>query len=281
MKRSVLVLLDFSKAYDTVWREKLLLNMAQQGVPSGLLRWLRAFLQNRQAKVRFNNTMSRSKIMKQGLPQGSVLSPLLFLYYINNLANILPTDNLNALFADDVSILATNHVKEEAERSAQTAVDTVVGWAKEWKLKLNADKSETSFFSTGSHEAQWTPKIQVDGKEIRHDPTPRLLGVYLDRNLFFGAQTDHVVSKISSKQKIISAVANTTWGWRKEYLTRLYTAFIESSATYAGFAWLPCTAKSHIGKIERAQNKALRLVTGQYRATPVEALRKECGLNAF
>ena len=72
--------------------------------------------------------------MRQGLPQGSVLSPILFLFYINNLAKILPTENINSLFADDLTILAVRKTLEEAEAAAQTSVNIVVKWADEWKL---------------------------------------------------------------------------------------------------------------------------------------------------
>ena len=89
---------------------------------------------------------------------------------------------------------------------------------------------------------------------------------------------DHLVEKTQAKHKMIGAVANTEWGWKKEYLIRIYTAFVNSAAEYGGFAWMPSAAKSHIERLEKAQNKALRLVTGQYMATPVEALCQECGL---
>ena len=212
MKRSVLVLLDFSKAYDMVWREKLLLSMLKQGIPPGLVKWIRHFLVNRQARVKFNSTESKCRIMRQGLPQGSVLSPILFLLYINHLANLLPQNNVNAMFANDVSILATESTKEEAQIKAHEAVDIVVEWARNWKLRLNATKSEVSHFTTNSMEARWEPKIEVDGTIIRREPNPRLLGVILDRNLRFGPHADHVASRIETKKKIIGAVANTEWG---------------------------------------------------------------------
>ena len=200
--------------------------------------------------------------------------------YMNNLANILPGNNVTALFAD-VSILATNNSKEQAETDVQRSVDLVVRWAKQWKLQLNAGKSEASFFSTSSHEAKWEPNIQMDGSKIRNEKTPRLLGVRLDRNLYFSPHVDQMTNRMAVKQKLIGAVANTEWGWRKEHLTQLYSAFISSISSYADFAWMPCAAKSHLKKLKRAQNKALRLVTGQYVATPVEALRQECGLTSF
>ena len=86
---------------------------------------------------------------------------------------------------------------------------------------------------------------------------------------------------MAKKRKMISAVANTEWGWKKEYLTQLYSSFIRSLSSYVDFAWLPCAAKSHVQKLKREQNKALRLVTGQHLATPAEALRLECGISSF
>ena len=138
MQRSVIALLDFSKAYDTVWREKLLLSMYQKGVPLMYIKWLYAFLQNRQAKVRFNNELSNSRTMQQGLPQGSVLAPLLFVFYIDNLASILPEETLNALFADDVAIQGMGNTVSEAEMKVQRTVDVVTAWSKEWNVNLNA-----------------------------------------------------------------------------------------------------------------------------------------------
>ena len=85
-KKSVIALLDLSKAYDMVWQQKLIITMKETGVPQQFLQWISNFLQNRQAKVRLNNAEGKSMKIRQGLPQGSVLAPLLFLFYINTLA---------------------------------------------------------------------------------------------------------------------------------------------------------------------------------------------------
>ena len=125
MERSIMVLLDYSKAFDTVWRERLLLSMHEKGVPLVYLRWIRSFLNNRQAKVRFGDALSSFKTIRQGVPQGAVLSPLLFLFYIDNLAKILPQTTTNSLFADDVTVLSTDHSREAAEENAQHTVSIV------------------------------------------------------------------------------------------------------------------------------------------------------------
>ena len=279
-QRSVMVLLDFSKAYDTVWRERLLLTMADKGVPMPLIRWLSSFLRNRQARVRFNGTTSNCRPMHQGLPQGSVLAPLLFVFYINTLAEILPTNNLNCLFADDVEILSTDRDRDLATAKAQTAVDTVFRWSQEWKLNLNAAKSEVAYFTTWTKE-KWNPKIMIDGKQIECTPAPRLLGVTLDRHLTFGTHVDNVCKSAASACRMLSALSNSTFGWRKQYLITIYHSMVKSKMDYSGPAWQGNIAESHQRSLERTQNRALRLITGQFKDTPVEALLAETGIPSF
>ena len=120
-----MVLFDFSKTYDTVWKQPLLFSMVDMGVPMPLVRWLNSFLQNHRAQVQFNGATSDCRPMHQGLPQESVLAPLLFIFYINSLADILPSNNLNCMFADDVGIVATACDRNEAVASAQAGVDFV------------------------------------------------------------------------------------------------------------------------------------------------------------
>ena len=206
---------------------------------------------------------------------------MLFLFYINQLAKILPHGTINSLFADDVSALAIENTKEQAEATAQRTVDVVTDWSQEWKVQINAGKSEASFFSTWNMEANWLPEIFVGVELVRKERNPRLLGVYLDRTLHFGHHVDKLVEKTESKHKMLRAVANTDWGWKKDKLTQIFTAHASSTAEFAGFAWMPSAAPTHLSRLERAQNKLLRTITGQYKATPIEALRLECGLPSF
>ena len=273
---SVLVLLDFSKAYDTVWRQKLLASLLDKGMPKAYVKWLHGFLQNRQARVRFGSEISNSRTMKQGLPQGSVLAPILFILYINNLAELLPESTINAMYADDVSILGQSTTKEEAERLAQETVNIVVNWSKKWKLNLNAGKSEVSFFTRSTKLANHTPSIVVDGTQIDLSPTPRLLGVILDQKLTFNAHIEKIGKKAADKLKMLAAISNTEWGWRKQVLRRCYMAHFRSMFEYAGCSWLPWISNSNIEKLDRLQNQALRMICRQAKSSPLEGLRLEC-----
>ena len=280
MNRAVLVLLDYSKAFDMVWRQRLLLTMAEKGVPLACVKWLFGFLNNRQAKVKLHGVLSSSKPLRQGVPQGCVLSPLLFLFFINNLAECLVEefgedayDILFSLFADDVSILCRDRDKITAAETAQKAVDVIANWSNAWKLELNASKSEVSFFSTWTKEAKWKPTVTINGSSIPFNPHPVLLGVTLDRQLTFSEHAEVVSKKAVAKTKIISAVSHSKWGWDKQHLTQLFYAYVRSQLDYAGPGWQPWLSETNRNILERAQNKALRCITGQLRSSPVEALR--------
>ena len=289
MERSVLVMLDYSKAYDKVWQQRLLLSMEEKGVPMKFVKWIAGFLANRLARVRFQDATSKVRVMRQGLPQGAVLSPLLFLFFIDNLANELAdTGTLNAMFADDVTALATARTNEEAVRNAQKTVDIVAEWSRQWKLGLNATKSEVAFFSTSKKDAAFEPEIKLRHNEFQllfdeGDPftfrkEPRLLGVILDRQLCFGPQVKNAVSEATKKSKMLYALAGSDWGANKKYLRMIYLAFCRSKMMYAASAWQPWLSDTQANHLEVVQNKACRTIAGQYSGSPLESSRIEAGL---
>ena len=174
MQRSVLTLLDFSKAYDTVWREKLLLHMLDTGIPPTFIHWIQSFFNDHRACVKIFHVFSSSRCFTQGLPQGSVLALLLFPFYIKNLASSLNDGAVIALFADDVSILSTACKKEDVEAAAQSVVNSVFIWSQVWKLNLNAGKGEVCPFSTWSNDSTWQLTNFIGNQKICINITPRL-----------------------------------------------------------------------------------------------------------
>ena len=128
------------------------------------------------------------------------------------MASLLNDDAVIALFTDDVSILTTARKKEDAEAAAQSVVTSVVIWSQEWKLNLNADKSEVCPFSTWSNDSTWNPSIFIDTQKVRVNTTPHLLGVILDRSLTFNAHLKKLTASLTSSIHIIRATAYTSWG---------------------------------------------------------------------
>ena len=261
-KRSVLALLDFSKAYDTAWRNRLLTIMLEKGVPRRLVRWLRGFLSDRSANVRIDGVTGRSRKLHQGVPQGAVLSPLLFLFFIDGIRDEAPEGALVSMYADDIAVWASHRDKEVALRIVQEAVEAFSVWSKNHRITLNTAKCEVSFFSSSPKEASWSPSLTLNGQPFRVNNTSTFLGVTFDRTLTFRPQVEAVKSKTLGRIKILSSLASKEWGWDRSYLTRVYKATIGSVLHYCGAAWQPWLANTNRQILERVNNRALRSITG-------------------
>ena len=279
-QRTVMALLDYSKAFDRVWIEDLLNDMLDLGIPMKIMKWVRAFLFNRRAVAQVNNTTSSSVAMRQGLPQGSVLSPLLFLFYINGLEGVIPEGVDKALFADDASVWAQDTDLKRAEQRVQLAVEAIYAWSLKKKMELNVLKSEATFFSNSSKEAQWSPKITLAGTQMPFNDSPKFLGVHLDRTLSFQTHVLYAAGKVSQRCRILASLASKEWGWRKQSLRTVFLATQRSVIDYASPAWQPYISATQMDKLDVAQNKALRLITGHHLSTPREALRIEAGVSS-
>jgi hypothetical protein len=172
---TVLTLLEFSKAYNKVWRTDLLATMLRKGVPVRYVRWIQGFLSNRQARVCLNRAYNRTWAMREGMPQGSVLAPLLFLFVIDALQDRLPEGVHSSLFADDSAFWVHFPRKEEAVPVLQEDMREVYRWAWVKKLTLNLKKCEVSFFSADPHEAKWQPVVEFEGTRLAFNPNPFVL----------------------------------------------------------------------------------------------------------
>ena len=138
----------------SVWREKLLLHKLNTGIPPTFICWICSFLIDCRGGVKLFNVFSSSNCFTQDLPQRSVLAPLLFLFYINDLASTVNDDAVIALFADDVST-SLQLVKGKMQKLLPKLI-SVATWSEKWKLNLNAGKSELCPFSTWSNTVPGT-----------------------------------------------------------------------------------------------------------------------------
>ena len=265
-ERTVLMLFDYSKAYDTVWRTGLLQKMLDIGIPLRFVQWTTAWLTNRIARVQLNGVTGRCRTFKEGLPQGSVLSQLLFVLYINVLLGNFCESTMVSAYADDLALACRGHKKEDVALRMQAEVDKVVSWSQKVRLTLNAAKCEVA-----------TPNY-INGVPLSCTPSPTFLGVTYDRRMTFGTQVKKVCQQMLRRTNLLRVVGGTTWGWQKQDLRTVYIATQRSVAEYAAAAWIPWLSSSNIEKLERTQLQAARVITHHVRSTPTEVVLYEADL---
>ncbi|KAH7725652.1 endonuclease and reverse transcriptase-like protein [Aphelenchoides avenae] len=159
-KRTVMTLVDFSRAFDRVWRTGLYHKMLEKGVPLCLIQWIRAFLSDRRA----------------------LLSPILFLIFIDDIIQGMPQEVQASLYADDLALWLKHERVETATEAMQTALNRLLGWSRQWKMEVNVDKMYSIVFTTDPHDARYRPELRYNGQEVPYDATPTFLDLTLDRN---------------------------------------------------------------------------------------------------
>jgi len=278
MKRTLLTLLDFSKAYDRVWRNGLLYKMLQMALPHTLVRWTQSWLTNRKNSVTINGSSSKSSTFRDGVPQGSVIAPILFLIFINDITQNLPNNIQVSIFADDVACYTSHKSKIEAEKNMQIAINNIKEWADRWKMTLNPQKCTTTLFTTDNREADWRAKIRLGHSILPHDPTPTFLGVKYDRTLSFAAHAANVANKVKQRSNIIRQLSYTDWGHEVTNLRSSYIALCRSCVEYAAAGWAPWMSKSTLSQLEAAQRHAARAITGLIKTSPNDTILIESNL---
>ena len=277
-KRTIMTLIDFSRAFDKVWRNGLYNKMEEMSVPRCIIQWVRAFLRERRAQVHLNGTNSNTKIFKEGVPQGTVLGPVLFLIYINDILKKIGPEVECSLYADDLAIWTQSNKIEEAKTKLEEAVNEVRRWAEEWRMGINFAKCEIGLFTTDPHQARMRPTIMTEEEEIPFNANPTFLGLKMDRTLSFGAHVKAMKAKMARRLNIMKALRGTNWGCRKKSMKTVYQTYIRPIAEYGMAAWAPPTSETTMQKIEVINNQAARIITGCGRSTPCELLLEEAGI---
>ena len=249
--RTIFYTIDFSKAFDSVWHPALFHKLISAGLPSCFARWSPSFLSDRRACVVFQNHKSRSFRVRRCVPQGSVLGPVLFSLFVNDLSAFLPSSVSCFLYADDLAIWSSAPLVPTAVEATQGALFRLECWSEYWCLPLNPSKCEASFFSVDSHQANLQPHLLLLGSLLRFNPTPTFLGVTIDRTLSFSKHVSSLKAKFFPRLKALRCISASSWGPSKESLSLLYKFFLRSLLTYASPGRFPFLSATNFTKLER------------------------------
>ena len=277
--RTILSTIDFSKALNSVWHLALFLKLILAGLPSCVARWTQSFLSDRRACVVYQNHRSRSFRARRGVPQGSVLGPVLFSLFINDLLASLPSSVSCSLYADDLAIRSSSPSVPTAVEATQAALFRLERWSEYWCLPLNPSKCEASFFSVDLHQGNLHPNLLLIGSRLRFNPTPTSFGVTFDRTLSFSKHVSLLKAKFFPRLKVLRCISASSWGPSKESLSLLYKSFLRSLLTYASPGWIPFLSATNLTKLERLHQAASRTITGCLSSSPIPLLLSEASLS--
>ena len=263
--------LDFSKAFDSVPHQRLIQKLASYGFSGKLLLWLEGFLSNRYQRVILNGSFSSWCAVTSGVPQGSVLGPLLFTLYINDIPNIVHT-NLS-FFADDSKIYSVIKTLEDSHQ-LQADLDNIQEWCQIWLLKLNLLKCKIMHIGNSSLVKAYT-LCDGSGKCIHLDEVDheKDLGVWFTNDL---KPSLHCCKAAASAMRVLSMIRRSFVNISKDLFVFLYTTYVRPKLEYCVPIWSPYFVKD-IDVLEKVQKRATKLIKG-YEKLPYDQRLKSLGI---
>ena len=260
------IYLDFQKAFDTVPHRRLMGKLEAYGINGPVLEWVREYLHGRTQVVVVNGEQSHEARVISGIPQGTVLGPLLFVIYINDLLDNISSSGF--LYADDTKIFRKISSKNDA-LSLQADIDKLEEWSESWLLKFHPDKCHV--LSLGKLEnTQYTHRYRICQQEMEHVFDEKDLGVIFDTDMSFH---EHITSKVNKASSILGLIRRSFTFLDCDSFKKLYCAFVRPHLEYGQSVWSP-HLKRDIDALENVQIRATKLVDGLSNLTYAERLER-------
>ena len=272
-RRTAAVSVDISKAFDSVRHSHLIDKASRTDLHPNLVRWLSAYLRGRSAACVYLGVRSSFRLVRSGVPQGSVISLALFNFFVADFPDVA---ELTTSFADDFSVAESSTDLADLEARLNADLVLIVAWADRNYLSIAPDKSSVTLFTSDPHQSFHHPQVSLNGVILPLERRPKILGVTLDTHLSFSPHIAKVAGKASSRLKILKALAGTDWGQEKETILMTFKSSVSPVFNYAAPLYRPNDSKSALGRLQRVQNSALHSASGCHLAASVDHLHSEC-----
>ena len=255
-----MVLLDLQKAFDTVDHRILLMKLETIGLNADCLRWFQSYLSGRTQLVNVQGTCSSFTNVSCGVPQGSILGPLLFLIYVNDMAGAI--DEKILLYADDTAILVSNKHVDVIELKLRTALETISDWLVDNKLSLHLGKTESILFGSKRKLSNCENlKVSCNGVNIEAKTSVKYLGASIDNCMSGDLMALNIIQKASCRLKFLYRNAKFLNSSIKKLLV---SALIQSHFDYGCTYWFSALSCKLKAKLQTSQNKLIRFVMGTH-----------------
>ncbi|GBM00076.1 RNA-directed DNA polymerase from mobile element jockey [Araneus ventricosus] len=262
---------DLKAAYDNVWHDGLMFKMLQSGVRGHVALWIFNFLLDRKAFVSWRGISSSMFNYNRGVPQGSVLSPLFFTVFMQDIFDILPDDVTCFMYADDIFLLISEPSIEEVKNKIFFCIARLESWCQTWHMEIAPQKSSIINFSSRASPAGF--HVPFGGTNIPWASSVRFLGIRFDDTISFRSHIDQIKRKALRKLNVIKAFASPRWGASASNLLKICNACILQSLEYGAHA-IGMTNKAGFSSLQTIHNQVIRFCFGLPRWTPIPILHK-------
>lgn len=255
----MMALLDIEKAFDNVWHDGLTHKLHQYNFPIYLVKIVANYLSDRTSQVSIGSSLSLPYAVNAGVPQGSILGPILYNLYTSDIP-ALPNNGTLSLFADDSAISYEGRVIRTLVSKLQKGIDDYTSYLTTWKICVNGAKTQTIVFPhSKSERLKPATNIKVQGAEIEWSPEVGYLGLILDSKLLFRRHLDDRVEKSTILLKRLYPIINRRSKASTVNKLAVYKMIVSPMIEYAAPVWRGC-AKTHLQKLQVVQNKFLRMI---------------------
>lgn len=284
------IFIDIEKAFDKVWHSGLLHTLDEMKIPVYLGRWIQNYLDSRHFRVRVGQVLSETKGIQAGVPQGSVLGPVLFNLYFNKVSSCTTREGQPeassrkiaelAMFADDLSSWAAGKRLGQISKKLQEVLNKIEAWMNKWRMKVSTAKTVCTVFNKKGEDMGAQLALTYKNVPITSDKNPKFLGVTLDPGVRLHKHTSTIQQRAIKRLNIIRSVKGKNWGASSKLAMIMYKTLVRPLIEYVPFVTLNL-AKTNYMKLERIQRAAVRKAFNYTRFTSTKDIYYKHGIESI
>ena len=267
-KSTLATFFDVKKAYDSVWHGRLLLKLKQIGVSGHMFEFIKNFLANRVICTKVNTFYSSPKHVDMGIPQGSIIAPLLFSILICDLPSALSKTTSVVQFADDIAMWINTNMRKNTKKRISKHIETLYQielnkldtYMKNNGLVLSGEKTVLMLFNKGK-DPSYLPKLKLGDMYLQYKDKVKFLGVFFTRKLNWKVHIEHLISKARKRLNFLKIVTSQPWGQDTKTLIHLSISLIRSKLIYGQEVYFSAP-KCLLNKLQSIDSKALKIALG-------------------
>lgn len=256
---AAMLMIDVAKAFDRVWHEGLIVKLNDFNLPMDIIQIIDSYLMHRTFNIKLNRANSTNRVIKAGVPQGSILGPLLYIIYTSDFPVNDDQDHMTAFYADDTAVITKSKQIKPAMDKLQDTIYDIEDWCKRWRVSINAEKSKIILIKNSKRSAKTDIDVYIFKTKIPIVTKAKYLGLNINFNLTWKEHLNNVKGKAWGAFSALSPLLNRNSRLPLHLKKLLYVQGIRPIITYASPAW--CSINDKIKKnLDVIQNKMLRII---------------------